>query len=96
MANTKALHSFVSLPGKFGSAKTYAPTWGRSSAMHEHSFGDNSTSPLTPTSSQAMSLMKSTPTIGVHHTGMSIHYEMAPHDRRHFNRFSMRSQRGWA
>lgn len=88
MANTKALQSFVSLPGKFGSAKSYAPTWGRSSAMHEHGFGDSSTSPMTPTLSQALSLMKSTPTIGVHHTGMSMHYEMTPLDRRHFKRFS--------
>lgn len=87
MANTRALHSFIT--GKFGPAKSDAPTWGRTSSTHEHTIGDSSASPLTPTSNQAFSLLKSAPSVGTHHGGMSIHYDMTPHDRRRCKNFTL-------
>ena len=93
MANTKALQSLVSLPGKLGSPKSYAPTWGRASVVDEHASGEKTYSPLAPTPSQALSQFKGIPTIGARHTGMSIHYEMTPNDRQHFKRTSLGSPR---
>lgn len=93
MANTKALQSFVSLPGKLGSLKSYAPTWGRASVTDEHGTGEKSYSPLAPLPNQALSQSKTTPVIGARHTGMSIHYEMAPNDRQHIKHKSFGSPR---
>lgn len=93
MANTKALQSIVSLPGKLGTMKSYAPTWGRASAIDEHGSGEASFSPLAPTPNQALSRFKVTPGVGARHTGMSIHYEIAPNDRRHLKRKHLGSPR---
>lgn len=91
MANIKALHSFVSFPGRFGPAKSDAPTLGRTTSTHEHSIGDSSASPLTPTSNQAFSLMKTNANVGAHHVGFSTHYDMTPHDRRRCKNFTLHS-----
>lgn len=91
MANPKALQSIVSIPGKLGTLKSYAPTWGRASVTREHGSGEESFSPLTPSSNQALSQMKSTPAVGYCHAGMSMHYDVAPRDRRHFKRNTFRS-----
>lgn len=93
MANPKALQSIVSIPGKLGTLKSYAPTWGRASVTREHGGGEESFSPLTPSSNQALSQMKTTSTVGLHHSGMSMHYDVAPHDRRHFKRNVLGSTR---
>lgn len=89
MANPRALHSFVSRRGGYGPAKSNAPTWGRTSSTHEHSFGDSSASPLTPTSNQSLSLLKSAPSVNSHHGSLSVRYEMAPHDRRRCKNFTL-------
>lgn len=88
MANTKALQSIVSLHNKLSTLKSYAPTWGRASVTREHGDGEKSFSPLTPRSCQTLSQPLATPTVGSHHPGMSIHYEMVPQERRHFKRAS--------
>lgn len=93
MANPKALQSITSIPGKLGTLKSYAPTWGRASVIREHGSGEESFSPLTPSSNQALSQMKSTPAVGSHHVGISMHYDVTPHDRRHFKRNTFRSPR---
>lgn len=89
MANTKALHSFVSLPGNFTPSRSYAPTWGRLSVMHEHGYSESSASSLTPSSVQALSRLKQTPTTDGSHAGLSKQYEMIPHDRRHRKKLTL-------
>ena len=84
MSNPKALQSIVPIPGKLVILKSYAPTWGRTSVKREHGRGEELFSPLTPSSSQALPQMKTTPTVGLQYAGMSMHYDVAPHDRHHF------------
>jgi hypothetical protein len=92
MANPKALQSIVSIPGKLGTLRSYAPTWGRASVTREHGSGEKSFSPLAQAPIQELSLSQtSMQSVGAHHVGMSLHDDTAPSERRHFKRSAFRS-----
>jgi hypothetical protein len=74
MANTQASHSITSRRGKFG-----ANTWVRRS-VREHSFGKRTSSPYAPASKSVFTFSKSIISVGAHNDGVSIRYEMTPHD----------------
>lgn len=91
MANPKALQPLTLVQGKLGALKSRAPSWGRASVIHEHGSGEKSFSPLAQSTTQELSQMSTTPSVGAHHIGMTLHDDLTLSERRHYKRNALKS-----